>query len=236
MEQFSAPHLIPLVATVVAAVGLGAWARRHAVDAPALVRARRALALAMVLSELPLRIVVYVPDGVRPEANLPLHLTHWAWLACVVALWTGRPLAFELAYFWGASAVAQAMVTPSLSRDFPDVHYWQFMAVHVPVLVGIVLMAWGCRMTPRPGAVRRAWLAAVAVFAVAASVSAVTGANYMFARRPPFRGSLLDWMGPWPWYLLSAAVLALVVFWLLDRPFDRRRQLEARLCSVGDGR
>jgi hypothetical protein len=30
-------------------------------------------------------------------------------------------------------------------------------------------------------------------------------------------------MGPWPWYIASAAALALALFWLLDRPFDGRR-------------
>ena len=38
------------------------------------------------------------------------------------------------------------------------------------------------------------------------------------------RGSLLDLMGPWPWYIASAAALALALFWLLDRPFDGRRR------------
>ena len=29
-------------------------------------------------------------------------------------------------------------------------------------------------------------------------------------------------MGPWPWYIASGILLALALFWLLDRPFDRR--------------
>ena len=37
-------------------------------------------------------------------------------------------------------------------------------------------------------------------------------------------GRLLDLMGPWPWYIASTAVLALVLLWLLDRPFDGRRR------------
>lgn len=223
MEQFSATHLIALAVTATIAVAAGAWARGHRPGGARLARARRALAVAMVVSEAALRTAVYAIDGVRPAANLPLHLTHATWLVCVVALWTARPLFFELAYFWGAAAVVQAMVTPSLSHDFPDVRFWEFMAIHAPVIVGIVFMAWGCRMTPRAGAVLRAWLASWAVFAIAATASAITGGNYMFARRPPAQGSLIDWMGPWPWYLATAAAMALGVLWLLDRPFDRRR-------------
>jgi hypothetical integral membrane protein (TIGR02206 family) len=223
MEQFSSSHLIALAVTAAVAVVAGAWARGRLRADPGLVRARRLLAGAMVVSEAGLRTAVYAIDGVRPAANLPLHLTHATWLVCVIALWTARPIVFELAYFWGAAAVVQAMVTPSLSHDFPDVRFWEFMAIHAPVIVGIVFMAWGCRMTPRAGAVLRAWAVSAAVFAVAATASALTGGNYMFARRPPAQGSLIDWMGPWPWYLATAAIMALLVFWLLDRPFDRRR-------------
>ena len=46
----------------------------------------------------------------------------------------------------------------------------------------------------------------------------------MFLRPSPRADSLLDLMGPWPWYIAAAAALALALFWLLDRPFDGRRR------------
>ena len=61
------------------------------------------------------------------------------------------------------------------------------------------------------------------VAAAAAIGDLITGGNYMFLREKPSTASLLDVMGPWPVYIVSAAVLALALFWLLDLPLRRAR-------------
>ena len=63
---------------------------------------------------------------------------------------------------------------------------------------------------------------------LAAIGTLASGGNYMFLRHPPRQDSLLDLMGPWPWYIPAAAALALALFWLLDRPFDGRRARRLR--------
>jgi len=68
--------------------------------------------------------------------------------------------------------------------------------------------------------------AATLVVAAAAAIgNLATGGNYMFLRRKPSTASLLDVMGSWPLYIVSAAALALALFALLDltlRPGRRR--------------
>jgi len=131
-------------------------------------------------------------------------------------------LAFELTYFWGLTGVLQALLTPDLRQEFPDHRWWIFFVAHAGVVLAATFLAWGLRRTPRPGAVRRVFLVSLGFAAVVYAVDLAVDANYMFLRRPPSEGSLLDLMGPWPWYLASAAALALVMFALLDLPFRRR--------------
>ena len=46
--------------------------------------------------------------------------------------------------------------------------------------------------------------------------------NYFYLRsKPP--GSLLDVLGPWPWYILGGAGIAALMYWLLDLPYRRNR-------------
>jgi len=223
VDPFSAEHLIVLGATAAAAAAPGLLARRDAGGARARLGAR-ALAVALVLNEIVFHVVHQVDEGLSARGDLPLHLTDAATIAAVIALWRGSPLAFELTWFWAGSATVQALLTPDLHRSFPDYRWWWFVIAHSGVIVAAVLLAWGMRRTPRPGAVRRAFAWSLLVTGLAAAGTVLFDGNYMFLREPPEEDSLIDLMGPWPWYIASAAALALVLFWLLDRPFDGRRR------------
>jgi len=55
--------------------------------------------------------------------------------------------------------------------------------------------------------------------AVAGTADALTGGNYMYLRHAPESPTLLSLLGPWPWYIAGAAVIALALVALLSLPF-----------------
>jgi hypothetical integral membrane protein (TIGR02206 family) len=222
VELFSPEHLAVLALTAAACAGLGLAARRDP-DAAWITPVSRGLAVLLALNEIAFHVVLQLDEGLSARGDLPLHLTDAATIAAIVALWRPCALAFELTYFWALTATVQALLTPVLRRGFPDYRWWWFFIAHAGVVVAAVFLAWGRRQTPRPGAVTRVFLWSLGVTALAAAGTVALDGNYMFLREPPETGSLLDLMGPWPWYIASAAALALALFWLLDRPFDGRR-------------
>ena len=50
------------------------------------------------------------------------------------------------------------------------------------------------------------------------------GANYSYTMHKPVGGSILDFFGPWPVYLLTGQLLALGLFWLFYLPFLFKRR------------
>jgi hypothetical integral membrane protein (TIGR02206 family) len=222
VDLLSPQHLAVVALTAAACVGLGLAARRDpggAWTAPV----ARGLAALLVLNEVAFHVVHQLDVGLSARGDLPLHLTDAATVAAVVALWRGGALAFELTYFWALTATVQALLTPDLRQGFPDYRWWWFVIAHAGVVVAAIFLAWGLRRTPRAGAVPRVFAWSLGVTALAAAGTLAFDGNYMFLREPPSTGSLLDLMGPWPWYIASAAALAFALFWLLDRPFDGRR-------------
>jgi hypothetical integral membrane protein (TIGR02206 family) len=150
------------------------------------------------------------------DFNLPLHLTDVVTIVSVLALWSARRLLVELTWFWALTASLQAVITPDLgSADFPELLWWTFFITHAGAVVAALVLVVGRRIVPRPGAVWRVFGATVVVAVAAGTANLLTGGNYMWLREKPDEGSLLDVMGPWPWYIASAAAFGLLLFSVL---------------------
>ena len=169
----------------------------------------------------------------RPAWNaadgLPLELCDVTAVVGAVALWWRRMILVELLWFWGIGGGVLALVTPELPADFPSWLFFQYYVVHGGIVVTPLLLCVGLRVWPRRGAVW--WVAAVTLgYALCiAVVNILTGGNYLWMRHPPTTANLLDVLGPWPWYLLSMAVVGLAALLLLQAPFAiaRRRASNA---------
>ena len=210
MQQLSAEHVAALVALVIGA-GAAVWApRRH--GGPWVVPLMRGLALVI----LAMYITEYVANAVdgtwSARYNLPLHLTDAVTLVAVGALWSPRPLLVEVLYFWALTASLQAVLTPDLGQAFPSIFYFTYFATHVGAVLAACLLTFGLRLTPRAGAVWRVYMITAAFAVIVGAADLVTGANYMYLRHKPERSSLLQVMGPWPWYILAGAAFGLAVF------------------------
>jgi hypothetical integral membrane protein (TIGR02206 family) len=209
LRQFSDAHLAALgVLALTASVSV--WApRRH--PGRWMVLAARTLALVIFVAW----AGEYVADVVLAtwtiQYDIPLQLTDAVSVVAILALWSRRMMLVELLYFWSLTASLQAVLTPDLSWSFPSVYYFTYFTYHIGAIVAGCFLVLGCRMYPRPGAVWRVYAATLAFTAIAALADILTGGNYMYLREKPEHSSLLNLMGPWPWYIAETVVLALVL-------------------------
>lgn len=219
---FGAAHLSVLFAMIAISIGL-VWLVRDGRSPRLSGRVGWGLAVVLVLNKIASLGLSWSEFGLSAEASLPMHLCDWAWICCVLALCGRWQLPYELAYYWGLAGTVQAVLTPDLPYGFPHPFFFTFFISHCGLVVAVVFMTFGKKMRPRPGSVWRAFGWLQIYFIAAASVDVVFGANYGYLCRKPAGSSLLDHMGPWPWYLAVAEVLALAMFWLLYLPFHLAR-------------
>ena len=217
----SAEHVLPLAILVVAAVLLCVAARRAPgrwIDAVAAI-----IALTLVVAELSWQPYVVANKTWSAAASLPVQLCDVAGFVAAAALLWRQLVLVEVAYFWGLGGTLQAVLTPDVKDHFPSFPYLQFYVTHDLVILAALFLVFGLALQPRPGAVRRIFALTVVFAIVVGLIDLATGGNYMYLRQVPASGSLLDLMGPWPWYIAAGAVLTLVVLAILNAPFRLSR-------------
>jgi hypothetical integral membrane protein (TIGR02206 family) len=213
-------HLTALLVTALAYLALWRWAGT---------RCQQLLGWYLLL-QWPICTALRATAGVLDDQqSLPLHLCDLASLSGGVALLWQRQPAAELCYFFGMAGTMQGLITPALQLDFPHVEYFVFFALHSSVVITALYLVTATPLTPRPGAIGRVTGALLLYAVLVGGLNALLQTNYGFLCAPPPTASLIDLLGPWPWYLCSVFVIAVFFFFLLDLPFRfmrRRRSLD----------
>jgi hypothetical integral membrane protein (TIGR02206 family) len=191
------------------------------------VDAARIIGVVLAVDAVTYSVALMVQGTWSASTSLPLALCNAGVVIAAVACWWRAAALVELTYFWGLAGTIQGVITPDLNVGFPHLVFFEYVAGHLGIVMAALFLVVGMRIVPRPGAVPRVFAITVGYTAIVGLVDALSGANYMFLRRPPGEWTLLRLLGPWPWYLVSGSVVALVLFTLLDAPFWPARRRSA---------
>jgi hypothetical integral membrane protein (TIGR02206 family) len=226
----STEHLVTLGVIAACTAALVIAARRR--PGPWTVLACRALALVILGNEAGWWVWLGFQHTWSASYALPLQLCDVVAFVAAAALWFRQPLLVELTYFWGIAGTANGLISPDLTDHFPSYLFLQYFIAHGAIVAAALLLVVGLRITPREGVLVRVVALTLALVLVDAGANALTGGNYMYLRHTPDVPNLLDLMGAWPWYIASAAGLALALFVALDLPFVTRRH-RSRQSPIG---
>ena len=229
---FSAQHLVPLVA--VAAICLLIALLTPQLAPAGRERLRWGLVALCVANWLGWDLWQLANGIWSVQFSLPLHLCTFAVPLSALMLATRRYRLYELLYFWGFAGATQAMLTPDLSStgyNFPHFVYLIFWTSHGAILWAVVFAAaaWGYR--PTWGSILRVILATNLFMLFIGVVNWLTGGNYMFLARTPEFPSLIDLLGPWPWYIIPLQLIGIAAFMLVYLPYAIRDWLRPRAAS-----
>lgn len=215
-------HWLVVLVFAVGAAALVMVGRRYGTTTAAR-RGGRVVAVAMLVVQVGMVIYSNAPSRFGLDHSLPLQLSDLVALAAVYALWFHRHWAFALTYYWGLVLSTQALVSPALRGPDFGRDFLVFWGLHLFVVWTAIYLTWGLGM--RPGwRDYRITVAVTACWAIAAMIfNAFSGANYGFLSRKPEIGSVLDVLGPWPWYLIPEIALVLGVWALMTWPWTRVR-------------
>lgn len=218
MVPFSAYHTIPLIITAITFLLLIPF-RKRLMDEKANKLFRHVLAAFISIQQASIYIWYTAAGEWSLELTLPLQLCDLSLFLTIAVLLTRNQLLSELLYYWGLGGATQAMLTPSIGPyTFPHFVYYQYFISHWAILFVCVFILAVDKFRPSRKSVIRTFLITNAYAAIIFPINLLTGGNYLFLSWKP-EISLLDLLGPWPWYILSLEGVALVLFILMYLPF-----------------
>jgi hypothetical integral membrane protein (TIGR02206 family) len=172
-----------------------------------------------VLQELSFQVWNIAAGTWSVDYVLPLQLCSISVILSAVMLTSESYFLYEIVYFWGLGGTVQALVTPDLAYNFPHFRFFEFFLSHTLIISACFIMTFIYGFRPRLKSVWKAFISLNIYAAFMVLVNKLTGGNYLFLSAKPETPSLLDFLGPWPYYILSLEVLALVIFFLMYLPF-----------------
>lgn len=190
---------------------------------------RYALAFLLIIQEVSLNLWYLYTNQWDIGASLPLHLCGAALILSAIMLVTDSYWMFELTYFWGFAGATQALLTPDIAGyGFPHYRFIQFFISHGAIVTASTYMTFVRGYRPTWKSYWKA-LGVTLLYAIPiAGFNWLVDGNYLFICRKPPTASLLDVMGPWPWYLIPLFFVAVVIFALFYSPYAIKDWLAAR--------
>ena len=187
-------------------------------------RLSRTLAVVFAVFLIPVEGYYLLPWQPGIKYSLPFQLCDLAAGAAVWALWSYSPSAFALTYFWGLTLTSQAFVSPELTGpDFPSLQFISFFGIHSLVMCTAVYLTWGVGLRLDWRSYRVAVGVTIGWALIMFAFNRIEGTNFGFLNSKPLVASLLDVLGPWPWYLFAEFALGAAAWALITWPWVRGR-------------
>ena len=210
-------HVIAIAVTALVIATVLVFGRRR--RGPWIEVGARVIAAGVVLSEVGWWTINIAGGTWTVRWSLPLHICEaGCFLLAAALIWRSR-FAFEMSYFWALGGTLPGLFTPDVPGHFPMPIYFQYYLEHGLLVLGALYLVLVLRMRPAPGAVKRVSIATGLYAVVIGVVDYFTEGNYLFLRNLPPTRTFLDYMGPWPWYIVTLTILAIFIFTLLYLPF-----------------
>lgn len=184
---------------------------------------RLSIALLLVILEIGLMVWEAVGGIWSAQGSLPLQLCDLSLILSVIVLCCKNRKVYEIAYFLGVGGAGQALLTPDTAYAFPHFVFVDFFLAHSLIITALLWMTFVHNFRPHLISIGKSMFWTNVYAMVIGLFNFFSGSNYAYLCAKPGNPSLLDYLGDWPWYILSLEIVALLVYLVCYLPFITQR-------------
>ncbi|MCB0035316.1 MAG: TIGR02206 family membrane protein [Anaerolineales bacterium] len=214
---FSRQHFSVMIGTILAAVLLPLAAVYRWDEAQRLFVSRGMGAL-LCLSIFAWMLLRFWEGKFDRKTDLPLDICNLMALGVPFLMWHPSQTTYEILYFLILVGTLQAILTPHLEEQFPHYTFFKYWLVHSGLVIYIIYVTAAFELRPNTESILRAFIA-IQVYAITIFlINKQLDSNYFYMMRKPPSPTLLDYFGPWPWYIFVAEFIVLLLSGLVYLP------------------
>ncbi|MCH6267308.1 MULTISPECIES: TIGR02206 family membrane protein [Neobacillus] len=169
------------------------------------------LAISLIILELINHLWMYVNGNWKASHSLPLELCNISLLLTIIFLFSRKKLLYEILLFTGLLGATQAIFTPSLNYDFPHFRFFHFFITHMVIVWVPLYFTWAKGFRPTIWSCVKLFVFINVLAPTVLLINYLVDGNYMYLNHKPKHASLLDFLGPYPYYILSLEVLTIIL-------------------------
>jgi hypothetical integral membrane protein (TIGR02206 family) len=178
------------------------------------------IAISLILIEGTYHLWMYLGDSWNVSHAIPLELCSISLILTVILLLTKQKIVYEILLFTALLGASQAIFTPIVNYDFPHFRFFHFFYTHLMSIWVVLYFTWVKGFRPTIWSVVKLFVFLNVLMPIIMYVNKLVDGNYMFLSHKPKGPSLLDVLGPYPWYIFSLEGLLIILsllVWLIFR-------------------
>ena len=213
----SAEHLLPIGIVVFCAFFLIKYSKQKSVKFQN--KLIHYVALCVSASVVTYHLVQIINGNYNFKEDLPFYLC--SFLGLIMPLFTcyRKYWMFEILVFWIIAGTLQGVLTPDIEEGFPSLDYFRYWIVHLGLLTIISYAIVVLKMKPKLKSVFKSFLVLQLYMVVLMVINYFLEANYSYLNKKPISGSVLDYLGDWPYYIIKVQLILVPAFMLIYFPF-----------------
>ena len=154
---------------------------------------------------------------------LPLHLCPIVIILSIFMMFFHSEVLFQPVYFWSIGAFF-AILMPDIRDGMSNFASQSFFITHFFILFSTAYAFVHFRFRPTKVGFLCSFLLLVTLAFIMYFVNNKLGTNFLYVNHPPVTKSLMDFMGPWPYYIFSLAGIDIAISFFMYLPFRKNKK------------
>ncbi|MFB5194233.1 TIGR02206 family membrane protein [Neobacillus sp. KR4-4] len=217
-DMFSTSHFVIITILILGSSII--YLNRDQLNARQRRRTEIGIAITLIIMELTYHFWMIINGSWNVSHAIPLELCSISLILTVLLLLTRKRIIYEILLFTALLGASQALFTPALNYDFPHFRFFHFFYTHLMEIWVPLYFTWAKGYRPTIWSVLKLCIFLNVLMPIIMLINKLVGGNYMFLSHKPDSASLLDVLGPYPWYILSLEGLLIglsLIVWLIFR-------------------